>query len=54
MLAVMEPADKQKDQDKQRLEELNDTNPPWKVWKDCVGIPHPAVTTAASTMTQVA
>lgn len=40
--------------DKQRLEELNDTNPPWKVWKDCAGISHPAMVKAAPTMTQVA
>jgi glucose-1-phosphate cytidylyltransferase len=44
--------------DKQRLEELNDTNPPWKVWKDCAHVAYPAMamTTAAAapTMNQVA
>ena len=47
--------------DKQRLEELNDTNPPWKVWKDCATISYPAmapvapaITPVAPTMTQVA
>jgi len=40
--------------DKQCLEELNDTNPPWKVWKDCATISYPPVTQAASTITQVA
>ena len=40
--------------DKQRLEELNDTNPPWKVWKDCASVSYPAMAKAASAMTQVA
>ena len=40
--------------DKQRLEELNDTNPPWKVWRECAGVPYPAMAKAAPTMTQVA
>ena len=43
--------------DKQRLEELHDTNPPWKVWKDCANIAHPAMamaTAASPTINQVA
>lgn len=42
--------------DKQRLEELNDTNPPWKVWKDCAHVAYPAMTTPAPapSITQVA
>lgn len=42
--------------DKQCLEELNDSNPPWKVWKDRGPAAYPAVATvtAAPAMTQVA
>lgn len=42
--------------DKQCLEELNDTNPPWKVWKDRATMSYPAVATvtAAPVTTQVA
>jgi len=40
--------------DKQRLEELNDTNPPWKVWRDCAPVAYPAMTQVAPAMAQVA